>query len=80
MYAQEGEALLNVYAIEPALHLVNEQESSEVSHDTVRSCDVHRTRRGPQNTRSKHPSGSNVSFSHDTEGGEESSTQVLLPF
>lgn len=78
LLAQEGEALLNVHAIEPVLHLVNEQESSEVSHDTIRSCDAHRTRRGPQTTRSKHPSGSNVSFSHDTEGGEESSAQVLL--
>ncbi|XP_017339596.1 transmembrane protein 94 isoform X2 [Ictalurus punctatus] len=76
--AQEGEALLSVHTREPVLHLVNEQESSEVSHDTGRSCDVHRTRRGPQNTRSKHPSGSNVSFSHDTEGGEESSAQLCI--
>uniref|UniRef100_A0A671PBL1 Transmembrane protein 94-like n=1 Tax=Sinocyclocheilus anshuiensis TaxID=1608454 RepID=A0A671PBL1_9TELE len=43
------------------------QEPSETSHDTARSSDTQRQHRGPQTTRSKHPSGSNVSFSHDTE-------------
>uniref|UniRef100_A0A673M652 Transmembrane protein 94-like n=1 Tax=Sinocyclocheilus rhinocerous TaxID=307959 RepID=A0A673M652_9TELE len=43
----------------------------ETSHDTARSSDNQRQRRGPQTTRSKHPSGSNVSFSHDTEGAED---------
>ncbi|XP_036428331.1 transmembrane protein 94 isoform X1 [Colossoma macropomum] len=70
----EVEALLSVPAFEPSLHQTNEPDPSEMSHDTVR--DIHRTRRGPQSTRSKHPSGSNVSFSHDTEGGEEESTQL----
>ncbi|KAI5623418.1 transmembrane protein 94 isoform X1, partial [Silurus asotus] len=74
--AQEGEALLNLHTFESVVHQVNEQESSEVSQNTARSCDVHRTRRGPQTARAKHPSGSNVSFSHDTEGGEELSAQL----
>uniref|UniRef100_A0A8C1FZG7 Transmembrane protein 94 n=1 Tax=Cyprinus carpio TaxID=7962 RepID=A0A8C1FZG7_CYPCA len=43
----------------------------ETSHDTARSSDTQRQRRGPQTTRSKHPSGSNVSFSHDTDGSED---------
>uniref|UniRef100_A0A672LVZ6 Transmembrane protein 94 n=1 Tax=Sinocyclocheilus grahami TaxID=75366 RepID=A0A672LVZ6_SINGR len=43
------------------------QEPSETSHDTARSSDTQRQHQGPQTTRSKHPSGSNVSFSHDTE-------------
>lgn len=30
----------------------------------------------PTHTRTKHHSGSNVSFSHDTEGGEDDQTQV----
>uniref|UniRef100_A0A8B9R8K7 Cation-transporting P-type ATPase C-terminal domain-containing protein n=1 Tax=Astyanax mexicanus TaxID=7994 RepID=A0A8B9R8K7_ASTMX len=73
---QEGEALLSVSAFEASHHLTNEPEPCEVLNDAIRSSDMHRTRRGPQNTRSKHPSGSNVSFSHDTEGGEEESGQL----
>ncbi|XP_062858998.1 transmembrane protein 94 isoform X2 [Trichomycterus rosablanca] len=71
--AQEGEALLSAAAFEPAFYLANEEE---MSHDTVRSSDTHQIRRGTQSTRSKHPSGSNVSFSHDAEGGEEESAQL----
>ncbi|XP_066521040.1 transmembrane protein 94 isoform X2 [Hoplias malabaricus] len=74
--AQEVEALLSVPAFEPSVHQTNEPEPSDMSHDTVRSCDMQRSRRGPQSTRSKHPSGSNVSFSHDTEGGEEECAQL----
>ncbi len=55
-----------------------EQEPSETSHDTARSSDTQRQRRGPQTTRSKHPSGSNVSFSHDTEVGDDDIVQVGL--
>uniref|UniRef100_A0A8C1G4Y2 Transmembrane protein 94 n=1 Tax=Cyprinus carpio TaxID=7962 RepID=A0A8C1G4Y2_CYPCA len=47
----------------------------ETSHDTARSSDTQRQRRGPQTTRSKHPSGSNVSFSHDTDGCDEEAAQ-----
>ncbi|TRY56661.1 hypothetical protein DNTS_014136 [Danionella cerebrum] len=75
---QEGEALLCLQAFEPSLHLA-EQEPSETSHDTDRSSNTQRQRRGPQPTRSKHPSGSNVSFSHDTEGGEENVVQPCVP-
>ncbi|XP_016427783.1 transmembrane protein 94-like isoform X2 [Sinocyclocheilus rhinocerous] len=71
---QEGEALLCLPAFEPSLHMA-EQEPSETSHDTARSSDNQRQRRGPQTTRSKHPSGSNVSFSHDTEGGDNNVAQ-----
>uniref|UniRef100_A0A8C3AZA3 Transmembrane protein 94 n=1 Tax=Cyclopterus lumpus TaxID=8103 RepID=A0A8C3AZA3_CYCLU len=48
-------------------------EPSETSHDTARSTDTSRLRRAcqPAHTRIKHHSGSNVSFSHDTEGGED---------
>lgn len=55
-----------------------EQEPSETSHDTARSSDTQRQHRGPQTTRSKHPSGSNVSFSHDTDGCDEEAAQVGL--
>ncbi|KTG40001.1 hypothetical protein cypCar_00014930, partial [Cyprinus carpio] len=71
---QEGEALLCLPVFEPSLHMA-EQEPSETSHDTARSSDTQRQHRGPQTTRSKHPSGSNVSFSHDTEGGEDGIAQ-----
>ncbi|XP_063077900.1 transmembrane protein 94 isoform X2 [Engraulis encrasicolus] len=77
---QEGEALLSLpMGYSSALIMSGEQqEPSETSHDTARSSDTHRPRRAPQTTqtsRTKHPSGSNVSFSHDTEGGEEEPSQ-----
>ncbi|XP_024913277.1 transmembrane protein 94 isoform X2 [Cynoglossus semilaevis] len=48
-------------------------ELSETSHDNVCSSDTVRRRRPcqPATTRTKHHSGSNVSFSRDTEGGED---------
>uniref|UniRef100_A0A674EEF0 Transmembrane protein 94 n=1 Tax=Salmo trutta TaxID=8032 RepID=A0A674EEF0_SALTR len=46
-------------------------EPSETSHDTGRSEDTVQPRRQAQETRTKHPSGSNVSFSHNTEGGDQ---------
>uniref|UniRef100_A0A672N4M6 Transmembrane protein 94 n=1 Tax=Sinocyclocheilus grahami TaxID=75366 RepID=A0A672N4M6_SINGR len=69
---EQDEVLLlaRLEPFEPFLHMA-EQEPSETSHDTARSSDTQRQRRGPQTTRSKHPSGSNVSFSHETEGAED---------
>lgn len=57
------------------VHVANEQERNDWSSDTPKSSDVHLHRK--PNSRNKHPSGSNVSFSKDTEGGEEeAATQV----
>lgn len=76
---QEVEALLSMPAMEPSVPTGQEQEPSETSHDTARSSEAFRPRRPPAAPRTKHPSGSNVSFSHDTEGGEEDPSQVT-PF
>ncbi|XP_028825640.1 transmembrane protein 94 isoform X2 [Denticeps clupeoides] len=65
--ALEGEALLCIPIQEsPAPRATFEQEPS----DMVRSV-----RRAATSTRTKHLSGSNVSFSHDTEGGEDDPSQ-----
>uniref|UniRef100_A0A3B4ZHD9 Transmembrane protein 94 n=1 Tax=Stegastes partitus TaxID=144197 RepID=A0A3B4ZHD9_9TELE len=74
--AQEAEALLCLPA-ESSAQLGEGPEPSETSHDTARSSDTLRLRRScqPAHTRIKHHSGSNVSFSHDTEGGEDEQTQ-----
>uniref|UniRef100_A0A3Q3N4B8 Transmembrane protein 94 n=1 Tax=Mastacembelus armatus TaxID=205130 RepID=A0A3Q3N4B8_9TELE len=55
-------------------------EPSETSHDTARSSDTLRASGlqhscQPTHNRTKHHSGSNVSFSHDTEGGEDGQAQ-----
>ncbi|XP_010781886.1 uncharacterized protein KIAA0195, partial [Notothenia coriiceps] len=69
--AQEAEALLCLPA-EPSTQMGEGPEPSETSHDTARSSDTLQQRRAcqPAPTRTKHHSGSNVSFSRDTEGGE----------
>ncbi|KAL3048039.1 hypothetical protein OYC64_006760 [Pagothenia borchgrevinki] len=69
--AQEAEALLCLPA-EPSTQMGEGPEPSETSHDTARSSDTFQQRRAcqPAPTRTKHHSGSNVSFSRDTEGGE----------
>ncbi|KAM3591994.1 uncharacterized protein V6R79_011033 [Siganus canaliculatus] len=68
--AQEAEALLCLTA-ESSTQQAEGPEPSE-SHDTARSSDQRLVRPcQPANTRTKHHSGSNVSFSHDTEGGED---------
>ncbi|KAK5851397.1 hypothetical protein PBY51_002195 [Eleginops maclovinus] len=69
--AQEAEALLCLPA-EPSTQVGEGPEPSETSHDTARSSDTFQQRRScqPAHTRTKHHSGSNVSFSRDTEGGE----------
>ncbi|XP_034413781.1 transmembrane protein 94 isoform X2 [Cyclopterus lumpus] len=74
--AQEAEALLCLPA-ESSAQLGEGPEPSETSHDTARSTDTSRLRRAcqPAHTRIKHHSGSNVSFSHDTEGGEDDQAQ-----
>uniref|UniRef100_A0A3Q3GYF1 Transmembrane protein 94 n=1 Tax=Labrus bergylta TaxID=56723 RepID=A0A3Q3GYF1_9LABR len=64
--AQEGEALLFLPS-ESIPQLGEGPEPNETSHDINRSQ--------PANTRTKHHSGSNVSFSRDTEGGEDDPTQ-----
>uniref|UniRef100_A0AAQ5XD18 Cation-transporting P-type ATPase C-terminal domain-containing protein n=1 Tax=Amphiprion ocellaris TaxID=80972 RepID=A0AAQ5XD18_AMPOC len=51
---------------ESSTQLAEGPEPSETSHDT------------PAHTRVKHHSGSNVSFSHDTEGGEDDQTQDFV--
>lgn len=75
--AQEVQALLCLPA-EPSVQPGEGTEPSETSHDTVRSSDTLGLRRPcqPAHTRTKHHSGSNVSFSHDTEGGEDDQAQV----
>ncbi|KAF3704786.1 Transmembrane protein 94 [Channa argus] len=69
--AQEGEALLSLPAESSILR--EKLDTSETSRDTVRSSDTLQVRHScqPIRSRTKHHSGSNVSFSHDTEGGEE---------
>ncbi|XP_026207785.1 transmembrane protein 94 isoform X2 [Anabas testudineus] len=76
--AQEVEALLSLPAESSAL--VERPEASETSHETARSSDTLRIRHACQPThgRTKHHSGSNVSFSHDTEGGEEDQVQDFV--
>ncbi|XP_062298211.1 transmembrane protein 94 isoform X2 [Scomber scombrus] len=73
---QEVEALLCLPA-ESSAQLGEGPEPSETSHDTARSSDALRLLRSCQqaHTRTKHHSGSNVSFSHDTEGGEDDQAQ-----
>lgn len=77
--AQEAEALLCLPA-ESSTQLGEGPEPSETSHDTALSTDNLRLLRSCQSshTRIKHHSGSNVSFSHDTEGGEDDQGQVKL--
>lgn len=74
--AQEAEALLCLQA-ESSTQLGEGLEPSETSHDTARSSDNIRLLRScqPTRARTKHHSGSNVSFSHDTEGGEDDQAQ-----
>ncbi|XP_071400574.1 transmembrane protein 94 isoform X2 [Centroberyx affinis] len=74
----EAEALLCL-PTESSIQLGDGPEPSETSHDTARSSDTLRPRHTCQHahTRTKHHSGSNVSFSHDTEGGEEDQAQDL---
>ncbi|XP_076007967.1 transmembrane protein 94 isoform X2 [Genypterus blacodes] len=76
---QEGEALLCL-PTETSIQLGEGPEPSETSHDTARSSDTLRPRHHGQHvhTRTKHHSGSNVSFSHDTEGGEEEQIQDFV--
>ncbi|XP_044034414.1 transmembrane protein 94 isoform X4 [Siniperca chuatsi] len=77
--AQEAEALLCLPA-ESSTQLGDGPEPSEMSHDTARSSDNLRLLRScqPAHTRIKHHSGSNVSFSHDTEGGEDNQAQDFV--
>lgn len=76
--AQEGEALLR-FTSGSSANLVEAPEPSETSRDNIRSSDPRLVRPGPPaQARTKHHSGSNVSFSHDTEGGEDDQNQVEL--
>lgn len=69
----ERDALLSD-PLADTVHVTNEQEKNNWSSDPPKAPDAHAHRK--PNSRSKHPSGSNVSFSKDTEGGEEEHTQV----
>ncbi|XP_072311637.1 transmembrane protein 94 isoform X2 [Eucyclogobius newberryi] len=71
--AQEGEALL----CQPGGSQVDGVEPSEMSQDNALSTENLRPQKcgQPTRTRTKHNSGSNVSFSHDTEGGEDNQGQ-----
>lgn len=74
--AQEGEALLRLTS-GSSTHLVEPLEPSEALRDNARSSDPRLVRPAqPAHARTKHHSGSNVSFSHDTEGGEDDHNQV----
>nr|XP_013799559.1 PREDICTED: uncharacterized protein KIAA0195 homolog [Apteryx mantelli mantelli] len=69
----ERDALLSG-PLADTVHVTNEQERNNWSSDPPKAPDAHAHRK--PNSRSKHPSGSNVSFSKDTEGGEEERIQA----
>ncbi|XP_044309887.1 transmembrane protein 94 isoform X1 [Varanus komodoensis] len=70
----ERDALLSG-PLSDAVRITNEQDRAEWStSNTPKSSDTHIHRK--PTSRSKHPSGSNVSFSKDMEDGEEESVQV----
>ncbi|XP_012731681.2 transmembrane protein 94 isoform X2 [Fundulus heteroclitus] len=75
---QEAETLLFASG-EPTIPLGEAAEPSETSHDLARSSETVKLRRlcEPAHSRTKHHSGSNVSFSHDTEGGEDDQEYAL---
>lgn len=76
LQAQEGEALLCLTAVTSA-QLGEPVEPSETLRDTARYSELRPARPcQTAHTRTKHHSGSNVSFSHDTEGGEDDQMQV----
>lgn len=71
----ERDALLSG-PLSDVVRISNEQDRAEWSNsNTPKSSDpqIHKKPAG----RSKHPSGSNVSFSKDIEGGDEEPTQVM---
>lgn len=74
---QEAEALLCLQK-EPPPQLGVGPDPSEMSHETALSSDTLQIQQHcqPVPTCTKHHSGSNVSFSHDTEGGEDAQTPV----
>ncbi|XP_053938904.1 transmembrane protein 94 isoform X2 [Cuculus canorus] len=69
----ERDALLSG-PLADVVHMTSEQERNW-SGDPPKAPDGHAHRKA--SSRSKHPSGSNVSFSKDTEGGEEEPAQVV---
>lgn len=70
----ERDALLSG-PLSDMVRITNEQDRTEWSaSNTPKSSDPHIHKKATG--RSKHPSGSNVSFSKDTGGGEEDSMQV----
>ncbi|XP_061564599.1 transmembrane protein 94 isoform X2 [Cololabis saira] len=76
--AQEAEALLQL-AADPPTQQGAPPEPGDLLQDTTRSLETPRARQPvlPPHHRTKHHSGSNVSFSHDTEGGEEDQNSAL---
>ncbi|MEQ2204534.1 hypothetical protein XENOCAPTIV_014754, partial [Xenoophorus captivus] len=75
--SQEAETLL-CPPEEPTTQLGETAEPSETSVDVAGSSEAVRLRWlcQPTHYRTKHRSGSNVSFSHDTEGGEDEQVQA----
>lgn len=74
LQSHERDALLSG-PLSDMVRIANEQDRTEWSaSNTPKSSDPHIHKKATG--RSKHPSGSNVSFSKDTEGGEEESMQV----
>lgn len=69
----ERDALL-AGSLNNTLHLSNEQERGDWPGDGPKPSEPYSHHKG--HGRSKHPSGSNVSFSRDTEGGEEEPSKV----
>ncbi|XP_035467834.1 transmembrane protein 94 isoform X2 [Scophthalmus maximus] len=74
---EAGEVQALLCLPESSTQLGEGPDQSETSHDTICSSDTPRLRHSVQPTagRTKHHSGSNVSFSHDTEGGEDDQAQ-----
>lgn len=68
---QDGQALLGLPMGDMTTRLASDgQARREASHEVVLSFDTQRPRGASQTFRTKHSSGSNVSFSCDTDGGE----------
>ncbi|XP_055993842.1 transmembrane protein 94 isoform X2 [Sorex fumeus] len=71
---QERDALLTG-SLNTSFHFTSEQERGDWPADRSKAPETHAHPKGPG--RSKHHSGSNVSFSRDTEGGEDEPRKSL---
>uniref|UniRef100_A0A452R343 Transmembrane protein 94 n=1 Tax=Ursus americanus TaxID=9643 RepID=A0A452R343_URSAM len=73
----ERDALL-AGSLNTTLHLSNEQERGDWPGDGPKPAEFYSHHKA--HGRSKHPSGSNVSFSRDTEGGEEEAEDFVCDY